>query len=305
MKNHCINWVTPIINLIGSFLGAGVALIIYYKQVQKEKRKENEQELGFQKDTLNYFTHVLKNIITITEKQAKECEALIPKIAQNPVEYQLLRIAEGSEFYRVVSVLSQEKVYRAYLTAFNKSNQAVDDFRVIYSFLDFGKTTYDDMKKFIETVSKTYQSTGRKYIEAGNDFIDEVASQENKIKISNHEYEKDPYHNFLNQALSVFYDQVKNENNGQKTIGFVQARFVEPVKAKLVHEFRNELSSELLINKAKSTTYIYAELLDISRHYSEGLSRYSGDLLKTSERLKERSKNLFDKFDISTTQAST
>ncbi|WP_028666475.1 hypothetical protein [Runella zeae] len=102
-------------NLIGGFIGAGSAIWLYYRSIKKDKEKEIEVQLEFEKNKLRYLQHLIGRSISTIEHLIKGLDKFIQTIEEDNITFPELISAPLHDLERIVHRINQEEHYHSYL----------------------------------------------------------------------------------------------------------------------------------------------------------------------------------------------
>src|SRR4051812_10775802 len=92
LLNNFDNWIKDILtNFIGALFGFGFALLLYYKQNSKDTQKEKKKTFQEHIDRLNYYSHLIDEVVVVFQENKKEVATFITDQKSNLLEIKILK----------------------------------------------------------------------------------------------------------------------------------------------------------------------------------------------------------------------
>jgi hypothetical protein len=241
------DFILPIILAIGA---AFMAYIIFVLETRREKQKEEERKKDIQKEKVMYFKSLVRNSITYLKAQIKYIKDCSDKINKDPLNLPLLEIRILYDLDRLVFKINQEEYYLAYLSQFKSTNESVEEFRKIYSYLDFFEASIREVKtQYEKGLGFDYQRKIRykDLFEKNLDYIAITILRDSKFSTY------PGLVRLVNQVV-VAYHENKTATDG---VEYAQRAFVDVLKKELIALGGNipEINETLMNLKNLTITY--------------------------------------------------
>lgn len=128
-------WYQSLIEFIGASLGFLFALYLFYQQIKKDRKKENENRVKSYRDLLYYYKELLISSIDKFNKQLDSLDDFIQRQEKDLTELMPLHLGVTNDFLRLKNI-DNKGVFEAWTTLFNdddiikqyKNNNARTDF---------------------------------------------------------------------------------------------------------------------------------------------------------------------------------
>lgn len=274
-----------------SLCGIGIPLLLFYLGLKEEREKENKRRIDRQYDNLKYFAILIENIKALCVKQAENCIEVSNKIVANPIIFPVLEKIVGTDIKRIVNLVNHEDIFHAYIAKFGGETEKIQDFRVIFSYLDYLDKTYEQHIEDFENYKRKFSNKYQTYKNISDDLLDHVAILINVIKKEDPKYNKNEFWNYINELILEYYRKLKEENL-EKSIAYDYENFINPIKEKLILSFRDNKNSEYIVSQAKKATYIHTEIVDLSKEMKTDFSTFNDNFNSINDKLVEKTDEL-------------
>jgi len=138
-----IDWMQFFWVFLGAFLGFGFSLVLYYKQIKKDKEKEkNDREQNF-KNLLVYYRQLIESVKKASYKQLDFIDSFIQKQEEDHIDLQGLAIVATNDFGRLANI-DNRGVFEAW-THFFVESDSIKTYKNTNASLDFLEGTFKEM----------------------------------------------------------------------------------------------------------------------------------------------------------------
>ncbi len=274
-------------DLIGTLIGTGTALLIFYMTLKSDSKKIKKEEEEQNKRRLDY----LSNVATATKNQAESSienlKKSISDFTADNLNFHLLTKNPNSSLDRLNFILSNENYFLAYLKKYGKKN--MKKFNNVSLQVDF----FIEQEKQIWEMTKIAQTFDhnrkQSFVKTVNDLMNRTAGLL-KIDLLEQEYIVE-----INRIFKDFYDNVGDMSD----LNFHYTRFIRPMMANVLIENVDKPEIIELISEFKNVSNLFNEIKlqndnhnesqkTILNHYEESLGFFKRD---ASELINEEEKN--------------
>lgn len=281
-------------SLIGAFIGAATALLIFYLETWREKGNDKRQKQEHSKNNLQYFTSLLDAIIIFAEKQYPAYKEHSKSIKEHPLEFHMLHTIIAEDLNRMLNKLDQEKLFHSYINKFGNSKDRIKTFQKIFSRMDYIYKLYEQANKSQEKHFVDLTERLGKYKDLTEEqTLNYCSLIINNIKHTNANFEHDPFYNAINSAILNYYQTGPTP----KTLDHMQTNFITPIKEQMVSNFRSVNEGMTIANNCRKATWLYNETIKKSEYIADDFDEYFKGLKTATNELKEFSKDLFSAKD--------
>lgn len=130
-------WLDLLNTIIGAGIGSGVTIWALYRTFWQDKLNDDNKKVEFQKEKLRYFQSLIRSINKDIQAQTEHFKKFSDTVKADPLELPLLGYAPLNDLTQAVHNIDQEDYYHSYLATFGRGQSNVEEFREIYSFLNF------------------------------------------------------------------------------------------------------------------------------------------------------------------------
>lgn len=272
-------WLDLLISIFGAFLGIVGAYWIYHFSIVQTRN-----------DRLKYFVSLIESVITHAINQAEYCIDYSAKIKDSPFEGLLLKIEANRDFDRLSDKVNQEDIYHAFLAKYKRHKATYNNFRKIYSSIDFIDYSVNEILNFHE---KTLNGIWERKKEFQLVFS-ELNEKIQYLTMSDKVRENYPaYVMFLGETLDKFSGQPTGENLVESF-----EKIVAPVRTYIMKNgpiFEQNTELMFLLNRAKT---IFEGIQLAAIHASKDYSIFGTKLKSVTENLKKETEQLKRDFSI-------
>lgn len=256
------SWSNFAVEIIGASIGGVITVIVFYSEIKKDRKEERDRKKADRAENLKYFSSIIRNTVLDLDKQVKEASELSSKIKANPLEIPLLKQSGVKDLYRIVYTLDQEKFYHAYLDKFGWQPKAVEDFRRMYTMLDYFHSSIHNELQSLEKKIEYNHKRNLKFLELITLSIDSIDF------ISMHGTFNDP--DFKNELIG-FMDVFRKTKFSKSDISVYKLHFIEPLSTVIlpkVNTYAEVMSLMLLLREANNLySQIEAQNLEVAKDF--------------------------------------
>lgn len=120
------NWWPDLLNaIIGSLIGLGVTVWALYRTFRKDKEKDEQKRIQFQREKIKYFQVLVASTITALKLQVEAFKKMSDDINKNPLFLPLLGLHTFNDLERAVHKINQEDYYLSYIGQFGSSKEII------------------------------------------------------------------------------------------------------------------------------------------------------------------------------------
>lgn len=276
-------------NLLGAFIGAGAALLVFYLESRRERNNRRNERIQSDTNTLNYFIALLKSVLKIAEKQSGYYKEHKDNLTNKPFEQHFLNTVIAEDVNRILHNFDHERVFHSYLARFNNDMSRIETFQKIFSRLDLIEAIYKDAIKIHEKLQEELMTSKLKYKDLAEEETKSYCAELiNVIRQSDPNYADNPFWNLLNNAI-LDYHQNKPE---RETIEYMQSAFINPIKVAIISNFRHIPEAMIIANNCRKATWLYSEIKLRSETLGNDFDRANTSMSKTIEELRDFAKDL-------------
>jgi hypothetical protein len=280
-------------SIVGSLIGVGGSLILYYKKTKDDKINDDAKALAektkIETNTLNYFIALVKSVLKISVQQADHYKAHADNLTNKPFEHHFLTTVIAEDINRVLHELEHERIFHSYLGKFGNDTARIEKFQKIFSRLDYIEAVYKDLLKIEEKLEEELLNKKIKYKELAEEDIRNFCGRlANAIKHSDPQYQQNPFYNLLNSSILSYHNNKPNP----ETLEYLQSGFIEPVKVAIVRQFMNIPEAVHIADTCRKATWLYSEIKMRSETLGKDFYRGETELKKVSEELKDLTSDL-------------
>lgn len=287
----CENYSEIIISFIGAFLGFGLALLIEYWALWRNKRKENKDNSEEMKKKIEYYTFLLKEVVSKTEKQIELIREYIHEQTNNPLTPLPLHRIPMNFFIRLKNI-DNRGVFEALANKFKSNQEWIKRYNNLNSYTDFleGTLTEELFRINNSTIEKGFQD--QLFIKNLIDDIPNVLSKEAFKKMNElreRRFEDDEY-NFINNTIGK-YRQLADE---RAELGRFNTELLEPLLSSITPYDTQPYASEIIF-KCKNARVRMNDIANDIKHtistYETIINAVAEPISKVKEMIEEISQN--------------
>lgn len=272
-------WWSFFLLLLGNLISLGIALFIFRRSVQKDKKSALANEIAQSKDSISYLHDLLLGAIKTVEDQIQKFSEFAESIKAEPTEIQNLTLITGQDLYRLHET-DHSNLFLSYRNLFSNQENWLHDLKEFFSHTDF---LAEYLKGIMAQQGKYERWTERDFRDfriSSNDIPDILAEADLELKINNPEgYSNDPWHIFLNNQIGRFHEF---RNARAKTIS-ISNDYLFEIITQILADFENQKFAHRIMNECKKIRVL---LNDISRYSLEIGSDFEQAKSTTEESLK-------------------
>lgn len=211
--------------IIGTGIGAGVTVWLFYEAIKNENRKERGRKLGLQKEKMQYFQALVIEIIKSLGMQIPYLDEFSQEVKSNPAELPLLKFVPLNDLDNIVHKIDREEYFHAYLDELKDEGANVEVFRKLMAYLNFFDASMSDIKAYLEKALNFDHERKIALRETLTQVIDETA-----LLLKNKEITQGHTQiaNMVNAAL------LRNAKSPEKNIEYYIQDFVRPLQQQFV-----------------------------------------------------------------------
>jgi hypothetical protein len=245
-------------NLSGSFLGTITALIIFFLESRREKKKIKNEKRENYRNALIYFKLLLESIVINAHKQINAYEIHAAKIKENPLEFNILQLFITQDVDRILNKFDQERLFQAYLQEFGNHVDVIKEFKNIISILDYFNSVYNQVAKSQET----YLNDLNDNLLAYKDITEEEVLKNcvriiNDIRRNNVQYIKDQLYIAFNDIVSNYHKTSPNP----PTIEHIQKSLISPITEYVINNFKAVPDAFDIADECRRATWLYNDII--------------------------------------------
>ncbi len=277
-----------LVTIIGGFLGFGLALLLYYFQTKRDKKKEQQRIDTEFKDMLAYFKQQIDGVIDTITRQNTKSKEFVAKIRGNPTEVQALPIIASKELDRIHNSDSI-KIFHAFRNTFKNKTTWVKDFNDLFHNLDY---VDGNLKELMAGYNEYWKMVYEKQLRI-KDIVDELPDYMTgcilELKKEDKEnYTNDPRFAFLNAWILKYRELA----DGGQSIETFNQQFLGPLLKDTLDHYDIEFFGEPIMKMCKKARVLLNDIRMDSLRTSDDLERSQEQLEKSIEVLKQVSKKL-------------
>lgn len=244
-------WLNLLNTIIGAFIGSGVTIWALYRTFRQDKRTEQHNKIEFQKEKLRYFQSLIRSINKDLKAQIGYFKTFSDTVKANPVELPPLGYSPLNDLTQAVHKIDQEDYYHSYLTRFGSEQDKVEEFREIYSFLNFFDGNITSLKNRLQN---SFDFDYKRKVEL-KELIKKTMDEASGYLVNARLIEEQPaFVKFLNEKIIEFHSNKPDETD----LTYYIDNFVNKVKTKeFIDIGRNIPEAHSLILKLKDCSQNY------------------------------------------------
>ncbi len=135
---------------MGSLLGILISYLIYRASTAQNRRDRELLERNTHTSTRNYFSLLVRGMLTTLTQQLKNLTTFQKEIAADPTEYPLLHYSPMHEFRRVTDNQNLDRVLLAFTTLNGGGQQTINHFSNLINNADYITAQIDEVVKQME-----------------------------------------------------------------------------------------------------------------------------------------------------------
>lgn len=274
------SWWQELINtILGAAIGSGVTIWALYRTFRQDKRKDESKRIELQIEKIKYFRSLVSNTISNLKAQTEFVKNLAEEVQENSLELPLLEIRTFNDLERLVHKVNQEEYYHSYLGQFGATNDIIEEFRKIYSLLDFFDASIHSIKEMYKN-SQAYDYERKiKYKELFESMTDYIAVN---ILTGSALINHPVLSKYINDAIVQFHEGHTDKSD----IKYAHDNLVVTLKKPEVIGYGREIPqiNELLM-QLKNVTVLYGDIqnqntfmasgfMDQYKHLKENLDKF-------------------------------
>ena len=128
---------------LGSFIGVGVTLLIYYKSITRDAKEKQKIKIEDQTKKLFIFSSLVKNVIPLVKQQRGHLKDFIEKIRENSIDLPLMTFVPLNDLKRIIDNISFEETGLAYIDKFGNDPETAKEFSNILGSVDYLHLEFD------------------------------------------------------------------------------------------------------------------------------------------------------------------
>jgi hypothetical protein len=269
-----------LITTLGAAIGSGATIWAVYLAFNQDKKKDEWKRIQFQKEKMKYLQSLIRNINRDLRIQIDAFKTQSDTINAAPLNLPRLSQVPFNDIERVVDKLNLEEYYHSYLNEFGDSQEYIDEFRKIVSFLDYA---YGNLVMIKDSFQKTCTYDYEAKVKL-KDMIEKALDDVASMLIFPEVVAQHDFFNFLNESLVTFHAQRDASDNAD--LKFYHDNFIHVVKTGLIpFSFTIPVAHKLIV-QLKNATHFYEDIqaqnvyiaddfthwfTDMNKHYTEYL----------------------------------
>ena len=259
------NWWQDLLNtILGAAIGSGATIGAVYITFKKDRNKEENKKVQFQIEKIKYFKSLIKNTTSDLKAQIGFIKDLADAINKDPFDLPLLEVRTFNDLDRLVHKVNQEEYYHAYLGQFGSSDDLIEEFRKIYSLIDFFDASVQMVKEMFKSAQGFDSDRKMKYLEQFESTLDNIVAN---ILINKNLAQHTEMIRFMD-AVVVKYHQGLTERSDIK---YAQENFVNALKTGIINYGKTIPEINSLLMNLKNLTILYSNIQVQNKYMSEQL----------------------------------
>jgi hypothetical protein len=258
----------------GAFIGSIATLGAVYLHFRKDRQKERKKQLQFQIEKIRYFQSLINSIIPKLQTQIGLLKEFYEALEKDPLLIPALEIRTFYELDRMVHKINQEEYYHAYLNQFNNSNETIEEFRKIYSGLDFFEA---NLKQVKESFQKSFQFDYERKLDLktkGDNVTDRIGILLQNANMNNS-------HPEIVKCLYSTFAEYNNRNEADiSDLKNLHDNLIQKVKICLVTEESTIPEVYGILIDLKNCTHIYTEIQIQNKYVAIDFKEYHDIFVK-------------------------
>lgn len=275
--------------MIGAFIGAGAAVWIFFRQTEKEKKKENDKEQKELTEKNHYLGSLLQSSISLAKEQNEGIKTFYEKINDNPLYIPLIPIVPKQDLEGLSQLICNEGYYHAFLNKYGNEIENVKKYRKIASSINFLNSQIDQMfdmqdkqQKFDHERKKNYKA-----------LFDRARDNAIELGIRNEKSNPDLYES-IGKILKEYYEKLTDRFD----LTYHQENLVEPLEKILFDKIKDIPECYQIFNDLKNATLIYSEIQYQNKNYSNDFRKIHSLINKAVDNLETNGSELIKEFKM-------
>lgn len=283
-------WEKSTPQIIGAFMGAGSALLVFYLGMWRTRRKESKKEKKEHKEKIHYLSSLLNSTIDLSRKQFTGLKAFCQKIDDDPINIPLIPIHPIQDIERLSKTFDNEQYYHAFLDEFGDETEVVKLYRGLANNIDFLLKQFEQMYDMQHKKQLFDVERKRKYGGLLEVIKDEV------LRLGEHyQSTNKPFSDFVLDTFKNHYDNLTDEKRTE--LKYFEESLVVPLKKGFLNEHKNLPQANYFVQQLKRLSSIYDEIPMQNKAHANDYRELFENVEKAINKLEEKGKGVLDKLN--------
>ena len=252
-------------DLFGAFLGASIALLLFYWQTKKDLKAEELKKQELINNKISYLKSVMNSVINLSEKLRNSGVKFTKEIKNNPYEIPELQLYPLQDFRRLDRIISDESYFYAFMNYYGNSQGSIERYKDLSSLSDYLKSQTDQLFQNQLTDRESDHKRKMNY-KIGFETVSNAASE---LGITNEKSNPD-LHRDIEKVLKNYQSKLNEEN--QTDLSLHQNEFITPLRDVLLEYMFDIEEVRKVLDNIKSISQIYREIplqnINVAEDYS-------------------------------------
>lgn len=235
---------------IGAFLGLIVALIIYRKGEKKERTKELSDEKVKAYNQLKRFSLLLKSVVDICKQQNDIFEEFSKKLIEKPYDSHLISIMATNDRERLIKS-DDSNLFKSYMILTNESANKFVEYQKIFLNADYIFQLYTVLfnkhEKYLTFLFNDLKDVSDSLLK----IINRIVLEQNILYLNGVD-NSNPEFQFLEKYKNTFQRLKEQSADGFANFGIFRNEFLVPLQGEIFKSVSNkmfafEIESEIAI----------------------------------------------------------
>ncbi len=258
--------------VLGSLIGAGAAILLYYWQTNKEKQKEFTDKKDKIQNKILYLGTLVKSSTSTIEQQNDYLKKFIDEFKKDLANIPLLKYSIDGDINRLLKVFNEAEYYHAFIEYYSEDKDKisiVQKYRKITSTIDWSYYTMLDIKVVLMNIVSFHRERCLKYKRNFDKILIELREIIEETRHSNINL-----NNILSNILNNYLDSLSNEKEASIS-------YYHTLISKIMDCFNKE-------NSGGNNAIFVSNIIEILSLYDEIINQNNRHIVGTFEPLIEQ-----------------
>ncbi|MFM9952189.1 MAG: hypothetical protein ACKV1O_29935 [Saprospiraceae bacterium] len=284
-------WSNLFVEVMGAFVGAGAAILIFYNQIKHDRKKEAGKKIEEQKENNFYLNSLIQSTLNRVTKQREAIKKFYEEIESNPIEIPIISLIPMQDLKRLAKVVDNEIYYYSFLEEFGKTKEIADKYRKITVSVDYLNAAVVQMEDILWKDRQFDRDRKLKYkelFENGMDATVEIAKQ--------FEQTNPRFSDVIFKYIVLYHESCAAAEPQQLSLDSIQNIYIKPFKSKLVLDRFTDLpEARQIITNLKQVEFAFSDIVMNNKKNAEPFKEFYKNFGSAIEKLEENSKEIKEK----------
>lgn len=264
-KSVCDFLYNSFAELFGALLGAGIALLLFYRQNRKDERERDEKSREKMLLKNRYLVQTLMAVLDVGEKYRASAADFSRDVEQNPIEIPELTKYPIQDLKRLQNIVDDDQYYYSFIETYGSDEFAINAFRKIANISNYLESQLPQFM-FQDYIEKDFARKNR-FKELFTILFDGV----HEIGVSSEE-ENPVLYQEIEEILGNYYRDIKRN---QYDITYHMDNFITPLKGLLLAKYFDDKEMRSKLMEIRTIELLYKDIIAQNLRVAERFVNFS------------------------------